>query len=80
MIVSFRVIVVANSQGAKVLFRLSESEETKYSLKWGSLYANFKQDAYWFFILEYVWVLSKSFIVSLGQVNQNNLEYMQRQI
>ena len=68
--VSILIIRTAKSQGAKALFRLSATEETRYSLKWGSLYARLKQSVYWYFIPDYVWALSRSLIVGLGQVSQ----------
>ena len=75
LIVSTFVIKIAKAQGPEVLFRLSESEESKYSRKWGSLYANFKPALYWFFVPDYIWVLAKSMIVGLGQVKISPLKY-----
>ena len=67
LIVSILIIKTANT-GHEALFWLSESDESKYSRKWGSLYSKLKPAVYWFFIPDYVWVLAKSIIVGVGQV------------
>lgn len=70
LIVSIFIVKTAKAQGSEALYRLSESEESVYSRRWGSLYGLLKPALYWFFIPDYVWVLVKSIIVGAGQVNK----------
>ena len=73
LVVSMFIIKTANAQGHEALFWVSESEESKYSRKWGTLYAKLKPALYWFFIPDYIWVLAKSIIVGVGQVKTSPL-------
>jgi hypothetical protein len=68
LVVSTLIMKTAKTQGHEALFPISESEESKYSRKWGPLYTKLKPPSYWFFIPDYVWVLTKSVIIGVGQV------------
>jgi glucan phosphoethanolaminetransferase (alkaline phosphatase superfamily) len=68
LIVSILIIKTANAYGPEALFPLSESDESKYFRKWGSLYATLKPAQYWVFIPDYIFILVKSAIVGVGQV------------
>ena len=72
LVVSVVIIKTASTLGPKALYQLSESEESIYFRKWGSLYGLLKPALYWFFIPDYLWVLAKSMIIGLGQVNKNH--------
>jgi hypothetical protein len=67
LIVSILIVKTANAYGPEALFPLSESDESKYFRKWGSLYATLKPAQYWVFIPDYIFILVKSAIVGVGQ-------------
>jgi hypothetical protein len=68
LIVSILITRVAQREnGLDALFS-KDTEDSKYSHRWGSLYMKLKREMYWFFIPEYAWVLSRSAVVAFGQV------------
>jgi hypothetical protein len=69
VVVTILIVRTAKREGAEALYPVSDDEESKYSRKWGTLYSNLKPTFYWFFILDYVFVLTRSIIIGAGQVN-----------
>lgn len=68
LVVTTLIVRTANKEGPEALYPPSREEESKYSRKWGSLYSKLKPPLYWFFILDYIFVLSRSIIIGAGQV------------
>ena len=59
--------IARRENGLDALFS-EDTEDLKYSHRWGSLYMKLKRTMYWFFIPEYGWVLLRSAIVAFRQV------------
>lgn len=68
VVVTILIVKTAKREGADALYPLSDDKESKYSRKWGTLYSNLKPSLYWFFILDYIFVLTRSIIIGAGQV------------
>ena len=68
LVVTTLIVRTANKEGPEALYPPSKGEESKYSRKWGSLYSKLKPSLYWFFILDYIFVLLRSIIIGAGQV------------
>ena len=67
-IVSILVLrTVRREESPDVLFP-TESGDTKYSRRWGSLYGNLKPSLYWWYMPDIMAVLVRSAIVSFAQV------------
>jgi len=62
------IVRTAKREGDPRALFPSESEQSQYSRKWGSLYSTLKPAVYWFFILDYQWVVVRSGIIAFGQV------------
>ena len=68
LFVSMLIVKAAKREGDPRALFPSESEQSQYSRKWGSLYSTLKPAVYWFFVLDYQWVVVRSGIVAFGQV------------
>ncbi len=68
IVITILIVKTAKREGAEALYPLPDNEESKYFRKWGTLYSNLKPAYYWFFILDYIFVLTRSIIIGAGQV------------
>jgi len=68
IIVTILIVKTAKREGPEALYQLPGDEKSKYFRKWGTLYSNLKPAYYWFFILDYIFVLMRSIIIGAGQV------------